>query len=90
MLFLKRMLTLVLSLSLIFLSIIPAQAAMVSNHQIIDAAQHSNEKNILLQSIARADVQAQLFDLGVNSDDLVKRVDQLTPQEITQINNVKP
>lgn len=82
----KRVLTLLLSLSLIGLSCGPAQAAMISNHQILNTAAPDNEKNALLQTLARADVQAQMSKLGVDSADIVSRVNQMTQQEIAQLN----
>jgi hypothetical protein len=82
----KRIFTLILSLSLFSLSFGPAQAAMIANDQVINQAQQFTDRNILLQTIARADVQVQLASYGVNSADLNGRVNQMTPQEITQLN----
>ena len=82
----KRTLTLLLSLSLISLSFGPAHAAMVTNDQLINSAQQISAKDTLLQTIARGDVQAQLASLGVSSADLNGRINQLTAQEIAQLN----
>lgn len=82
----RRTLALLLSFSLLFASIGQVQAAMVSNGQLINQAQQSNEKSTLLQTIRRADVQSQLLSMGVNTTDIEKRIDQMTQSEIAQLN----
>lgn len=82
----KRLFTLILSLSFISLSCSPALAAMIPNHQIIETGQSSLDKNTLLATMARADVQAQLVSLGVSPEDVIQRVDQMTQQELAQLN----
>ncbi len=82
----KRTLTLILSISLLGLSFGNAQAAIVSNDQIINKAQQKNERAALLQTIAREDVQQQLFKMGVNPADIENRINQMTQQEIAQLN----
>lgn len=82
----RRTLALLLSFSLLFASIGQVQAAMVSNGQLINQAQQSNEKDTLLQTIRRADVQSQLLSMGVNTTDIEKRIDQMTQSEIAQLN----
>lgn len=81
-----RTFALVLSFLLVFASMGQAQAAFVSNNQLIDQVQQANDKEALLRTIKRADVQAQLLDMGVNSADIESRVDQMTQQEISQLN----
>lgn len=81
----KRMFALFLSFSLVFLSVSPAQAAMVSNSQVVNTAQQSDGRAELLQVLARADVQAQLSDLGVDAADITRRVNQMTPGELNQL-----
>jgi uncharacterized phage infection (PIP) family protein YhgE len=75
-----------MSFSLLFASFGQAQAAMISNSQLINQAQQSNEKTTLLQTIRRADVQSQLLSMGVNTADIEKRVDQMTQAEVAQLN----
>ena len=82
----RRTLALLMSFSLLFASFGQAQAAMISNSQLIDQAQQSNEKTTLLQTIRRADVQSQLLSMGVNTADIEKRVDQMTQAEVAQLN----
>ena len=82
----RRTLALLMSFSLLFASFGQAQAAMMSNSQLINQAQQSNEKTTLLQTIRRADVQSQLLSMGVNTADIEKRVDQMTQAEVAQLN----
>lgn len=81
----QRMVALFMSFMLIFLSVGPAHAAMVSNSQVIHAEQQQQDKAALLQALARADVQAQLSDLGVDAADIERRVNQMTPDELGQL-----
>ena len=81
----RRILALLLSISLFFFAIGQAQAAIVSNSQVITQTQQSNDKNALLQTIMRADVQAQLLGMGVSAADLESRINQLTQDEVTQL-----
>ena len=82
----KRTLTLILSISLLGFSFTNVQAAIISNDQIINKAQQSNERAALLQTIAREDVQQQLSKMGVNPADIENRINQMTQQEIAQLN----
>ena len=82
----RRTLALLMSFSLLFASFGQAQAAMISNSQLINQVQQSNEKTTLLQTIRRADVQSQLLSMGVNTADIEKRVDQMTQAEVAQLN----
>ena len=82
----KRTLSLILSIALISFSIGNVQAAIVSNNQLIHKINQANDKAALLQTINRADVQAQLISMGVSSADLETRVNQMTQQEIAQLN----
>ena len=83
---LKRTLSLLLSVALIGAPIGNAQAAIVSNDQIIQKADQVNGKAVLLQAIKRADVQAQLSSMGVSPADVEARVNQMTHEEIAQLN----
>ena len=81
----RRILALLLSISLFFFAIGQAQAAIVSNGQVINQAQQSNDRNTLLQTIMRSDVQAQLLGMGVSAADLESRINQMTQDEVAQL-----
>ena len=82
----NRILTLALSLLLICAPISQAQAAIIANAQLIDQVQHVSDKNALLQSLNRVEVQEQLLSMGVSTAELENRVNQMTQQEIAQLN----
>ena len=82
----NRILTLTVSLLLICAPISQAQAAIISNAQLIDQVQLANNKEALLQTINRVDLQEQLLVMGVTTVDIESRINQMTQQEIAQLN----
>ncbi len=83
---LNRILTLVLSLILIAAPVGQANAAIIDNSQVIDQVQQTIEKDDLLQAINRVDVQQQLLSMGVTAADLENRINQMTAEEVAQLN----
>lgn len=81
-----RTLALVLSFLLICVSMGQAQAAIVSNSQVIYQVQQANDKAALLQTIRSVDVQQQLLGMGVTTAEIESRVNQMTQEEIAQLN----
>lgn len=84
--FLHRFLALVLSISLLVVPLSQVQAAMIENGQVIHQVQQAHDKEVLLKTINRADVKAQLISMGVSSADIENRVNQMTREEIAQLN----
>lgn len=82
----NRIVTLTLSLLLICAPISQAQAAIIANAQLFDQVQQANDKDALLQTINRVDVQEQLLGMGVSTAELESRINQMTQQEIVQLN----
>ena len=82
----NRILTLTVSLLLICAPISQAQAAIIANAQLIDQVQLANNKEALLQTINRVDLQEQLLVMGVTTVDIESRINQMTQQEIAQLN----
>jgi len=82
----NRALSLILSFLLLTLSFSQVQAAIISNTQVFQQAQHIHDKEALLQIIKRNDVQQQLVKLGVSAADAEKRINNMTQQEIAQLN----
>lgn len=82
----KRTLTLFLSLALISVSLGNVQAAIVSNDQVILKTQQVEDKAVLLQTVQREDVQQQLSSMGVSAADVESRINQMTHEEIAQLN----
>ena len=81
-----RTLAPVLSFLLLCVSIGQAQAAIISNGQVIHQIQQANDKTALLQTIKSVDVQEQLLSMGVTTADIESRVNQMTQEEISQLN----
>ena len=69
------------------MTILPVQAAMIGNDQII--AQASNQVTIdqLVTALDREDVQSQLVAMGVNPDDAKLRISQMTEAELLVLQN---
>ena len=82
----KRILTLFLSLSLISVSLGNVQAAVVSNDEVILKTQQVEDKAALLQAVQREEVQQQLSSMGVSAADVESRINQMTHEEIAQLN----
>ena len=82
----KRALAIALSISLTSFSMGSAQAAIVSNQQIIDSTYQVSDTQALLQTINREDVQQQLLSMGVSAADIESRINQMTHAEIAQLN----
>ncbi len=81
-----RTLAPVLSFLLLCASIGQAQAGIISNDQIIHQSQQTNDRAALLQTIKRTDVQEQLLSMGVSTADIESRVNQMTHEEVAQLN----
>ncbi len=82
----NRILTLALSLLLILAPMGQAQGAIIANAQLMDQVQLTSDKAVLLQTINRVEVQQQLLEMGVSTADIENRVNQMTQQEIAQLN----
>ncbi len=83
---LQRVLCLLVSLSLIVLPVGPAQAAMISNGQIIGEVQAELNRGDVLQILAREHAQQHLKALGVSPEMVKERVSHMTDQEVAQLN----
>jgi hypothetical protein len=83
---LKRLLSLLLSLSLILAPMVPVQAALVSNDQLLGASSSTADRSLLVEALERESVQQQLAALGITPEQAKQRVDQLTDQEVAQLN----
>ncbi len=83
---LQRLLSLLLSLSLIMLPMVPAQAALVGNDQLIAGASANADRTALLEALDRDSVRQQLSALGVTPEQAQLRVHQMTDLEVAQLN----
>ena len=53
---------------------------------LLQQSQQIDDKQVLLQAINRAGVQAQLSVLGVTTTDIENRIKQMTSEEIARLN----
>lgn len=81
-----RYLFLLLTTSVLSLSLGTSQAAMVSNQQIMYAAEQTDARQSLLQTLKREEVQQQLLSMGVSPSDVESRIQHMSYAEITQLN----
>jgi len=78
----KKSVLLLSILGVLLLSITSAQAAMVSTSDIL----LQSERVQLINMLEREDVQRQLIELGVDPESSLMRVEQMTIEELAQIN----
>jgi hypothetical protein len=76
---------LLLSLLLLVTPFTQIHAAIVSNAQFIQQTQVMNDRAELLQLINRSDVQQQLLELGADISDIENRINNMTQQELAQL-----
>lgn len=70
----------------LFLSMAPAQAAMVSSNDIVKEQMAAYDKQQLLAMLDRDQAQKQLLALGVDAKDVKDRVANMTSEEVAQLN----
>lgn len=63
-----------------------AQAGMVSTHDLLAAGQASYSTAELQAALDSAELQVQLSEMGVDTQQLAERIASLTPAEIKQLN----
>ena len=81
-----RLISLLLSISLIMLPMLNAQAAMVANAQVIDRMQQQTDRDAVVQLLQRSDVRDYLLSMGVQPQDVEQRVNRMTSEELAQLN----
>lgn len=65
-----------------FMLMAPSQAAMVETSDIIS----QSERNQLLSTLEQKNIQQQLVDLGVDPEASIARINQMTNEELKQLN----
>lgn len=86
MLLLRRPIAVFLSILLALMPLLPAQAAMIGNQQIISQNQSQQTRDSLQQLFAQQAAQQQLQAWGVSPDRIKNRIDSLTDTELARIN----
>ena len=83
---LRRPIAVFLSLLLALMPLLPAQAAMIGNQQIINQSLSHQTRDGLQQLFEQETAQQQLQAWGVNPDQIKSRIDSLTDAELARIN----
>jgi hypothetical protein len=83
---LRRPLAIFLSLLLALVPLLPAQAAMIGNQQIINQNQSQQTRDSLQQLLAQDAAVQQLQAWGVNPEQIRNRINSLTEAELARIN----
>ena len=84
--YLQKLLSMLLSLSLFILPIVPAQAALVGNAELLGSAATSADRTLLIEALDRDSARQQLAALGISQEQAMERIAQMTDQEIAQLN----
>jgi len=83
---LRRPIAVFLSLLLALMPLLPAQAAMIGNQQIINQNHPDQTRDSLQQLLQQETARQQLQAWGVSPDQLKSRIDSLTDAELASIN----
>lgn len=83
---LRRSTAIFLSILLALMPLLPAQAAMIGNDQIISQNQSQQTRDGLTQLFEQETAQQQLQAWGVSPDQIKSRIDSLTDVELARIN----
>ena len=83
---LRRPIAVFLSLLLALMPLLPAQAAMIGNQQIINQNLSHQTRDSLQQLLRQEAAQQQLQAWGVSPDQIKSRIDSLTDAELSRIN----
>ena len=79
---LKKLGLLLVMLGLLLGQVLPAQAAMVSNADLVQQM----ERGELVEMLQRDEVQQQLIELGVDPAASLGRVNQMSDEEVAKLN----
>ena len=83
---LRRSTAIFLSILLALMPLLPAQAAMIGNEQIVSQSQSQQTRDSLQQLFEQEIARQQLQAWGVNPDQIKSRIDSLTDAELARFN----
>ena len=84
--FLRRSTAIFLSILLALTPLLPAQAAIIGNDQVVNRELSHQTRDGLQQLFKQEAAQQQLQEWGVNPDQIKGRIDRLTDAELARIN----
>ena len=83
---LRRSIAIFLSILLALMPLLPAQAAMIGNDQIVNQGLSHQTRDGLQRLFEQETAQQQLQAWGVNPDQIKSRIESLTDAELARIN----
>ncbi len=83
---LRRSTAIFLSILLALTPLLPAQAAIIGNDQVVNRGLSHQTRDGLQQLFKQEAAQQQLQEWGVNPDQIKGRIDRLTDAELARIN----
>ena len=83
---LRRPIAIFLSILLALMPLLPAQAAMIGNEQVVHQGLSHQTRDGLQQLFEQETAQQQLQAWGVSPDQIRSRIDSLTDAELASIN----
>ena len=83
---LRRSTAIFLSILLALMPLLPAQAAMIGNEQIVSQSQSQQTRDSLQQLFEQETARQQLQAWGVNPDQIKSRIDSLPDAELARFN----
>ena len=82
----RKVLSALLTVTLISMTFNSSQAAMIANDVVISQSQHHSARAKLMQAVQREDVRQQLLNMGVDPAAVESRINLMTHEEIAQLN----
>ncbi|MBT8135097.1 MAG: PA2779 family protein, partial [Gammaproteobacteria bacterium] len=82
----RKVLSALLTVTLISMTFNSSQAAMIANDVVISQSQHHSARAELMQAVQREDVRQQLLNMGVDPAAVESRINLMTHEEIAQLN----
>ena len=83
--FLRKVLSVLLSISLIMLPVWPTHAAMIGNAELLGSTADS-DRTALMEMLGGDSAKQQLAALGISQEQAMQRIARMTDQEIAQLN----
>lgn len=83
---LNKLLSILLSLSLMMMPMVSSQAAIIGNDDMFASTETSLDRGMIIEALDRDAVKQQLADLGISQEQALERINQMTDQEIVQLN----
>ena len=83
---LRRSTAIFLSILLALTPLLPAQAAIIGNDQVVNRGLSHQTRDGLQQLFKQESAQQQLQEWGVNPEQIKSRIDRLTDAELARIN----